>query len=127
MWNMLINSPMLNDFENAVKRLKEVLSLNKTDIIRDSAIKRFEICFDLAWKLMKLYAKISGLECNSPRSCFKTAFELKLIDYDEKWLEMLDDRNLTAHVYREQYADEVYSRLRGYLALFERLMFVLAQ
>lgn len=120
---MLISSPVLNDFENAVKRLREVLGLDKTGVTRDSAIKRFEICFDLAWKLMKLYAKISGLECNSPRSCFKTAFGLKLIDYDEKWLKMLDDRNLTAHVYKEKYADEVYSRLQEHLALFEKLAF----
>lgn len=32
-------------------------------VIVDSAIKRFEICFDLAWKSIKYSAKKQGTEC----------------------------------------------------------------
>jgi len=102
--------------------LEESLSLEKTDIVRDSAIKRFELCFDLAWKSIKFYAKKEGIECYSPRECIKTGFQLRLIDYDENWLMMIDDRNLTAHVYREEYAEQVYGRLFVYLELFKRLL-----
>lgn len=113
---------VLKDFKKITKRLEEVLHLKKTDVIRDSAIKRFELCFDLAWKTIKWYAKNQGVECYSPRSCIKTAFQLKLINYDEKWLKMIDDRNLTAHLYKEEYADQVYSRLSDYLELFKKLL-----
>jgi hypothetical protein len=51
---------ILNDFKNAISRLEEVLKLEKTDIVRDSAIKRFELSFDLAWKAIKSYAKMEG-------------------------------------------------------------------
>jgi len=44
-----------------------------------------------------------------------------LIDYDEKWLKIIDDRNLSAHLYKEEYADQVYSRLNDYLKLFKKL------
>ncbi|MEW5692387.1 MAG: HI0074 family nucleotidyltransferase substrate-binding subunit [Candidatus Hydrogenedentota bacterium] len=113
--------PVLGDFVKSIERLKEVLLLVKTPVIRDSAIKRFEICFDLAWKSIKSYAKKEGIECNSPRSAFKTAFELKLIDYDERWLEMIDDRNLTAHIYKEEYAEAIFLKLNEYTDMFNML------
>jgi len=119
---MLNESPILEDFKKSIERLEEVLSLEKTNINRDSAIKRFELCFGLCWKVIKNYAAKEGVECNSPRSCFKTAFQLNLISYDEKWMEMIEDRNLTTHIYKEQYANEVYSRLPDYLELFKGLL-----
>ena len=110
----ILNDPLLEDFKKAVLKLEEVLNLEKTEVIRDSAIKRFELCFDLAWKCIKSYARKEGVECFSPRSCLKTAFQLKLIKYDDVWLRMLDDCNLTVHIYKEKYAEEVYSILQKY-------------
>lgn len=118
----ILNNPLLEDFEKAVLKLQEVLKLEKTEVVRDSAIKRFEICFDLTWKCIKVYAKKEGVDCFSPRACFKVAFQIKLIDYDETWLKMLDDRNLTTHIYKEEFAEEVYSRLLGYVGYFGKLM-----
>ena len=113
--------PLLEDFQRSQARLKEVLSLEKTEIIRDSAIKRFELCFDLAWKCLQAHARAEGLDCYSPRSCLKTAFQLNLIDYDENWLKMLDDRNLAVHTYKEKYAVEIYGRLPLYADMLGRL------
>jgi nucleotidyltransferase substrate binding protein (TIGR01987 family) len=114
--------PVNKAFSKAIIRLEEVLKLDKTDITRDSAIKRFEICFDLAWKSIENYARNEGVECNSPRMCFKTAFKLNLIDYDEKWLKSIEDRNTTSHLYNEKLADQVYQRLPEYKALFKSLL-----
>jgi len=111
----------LNDFKKAVDRLEEVLALKKDEITRDSAIMRFQLCFDLAWKAIKVYAKKEGIECFSPKSCFKTAFQLGLVDYDEKWLAMIEDRNLIVHTYAQETADEVFSRLKDYLGLLNNL------
>lgn len=41
-------------FMRALYRLGEILQENKTDIVRDSGIKRFEIIFDLARKRLIL-------------------------------------------------------------------------
>lgn len=118
---MFNNFPVREDFQKAITRLEEVLKLKKTDVVRDSGIKRFELCFDLAWKVIKFYAQREGKECFSPRDCFKTAFQLHLIEYDEMWLKVIDDRNLTTHLYKEEYADKVYERLPQYLELFKKL------
>lgn len=112
---------LIADFKKSIDRLSEVLKLSKDAIRRDSAIKRFEICFDLAWKSIKIIAKKQGVECNSPRSCVKTAWRLKMIDYDEQWIDMLEDRNLTTHLYDETHADKVYAKLKNYLVLFKGL------
>lgn len=122
-----MSSPVLEDFKRIIDRLNEVLLLEKTTITRDSAIKRFELCFDLAWKSIKVYAGKEGLECISPRACFKIAFQLGLIEHDEKWLKMIDDRNLSIHLYKEEHADQVFSRLSEYLELFKKLLAKLQQ
>lgn len=121
MSNMLTDFHLLEDFKKTITKLEEAISLEKTEIVRDSAIKRFELCFDLAWKCIKFFARKEGIECNSPRSCLKVAFQLNLISYDENWLKMLDDRNLTVHIYKEKYAEEVYSRLSLYAGLLKEL------
>ncbi len=77
------------DFQKAVERLKEVLQLEKDDVTRDSAIKRFEIAYELAWKLLKVLLAEEGIICNSPRSCFKEAFSAGIIEYDNRWLLMI--------------------------------------
>lgn len=117
-----MSSPIFVDLKEATERLSEVLDLVKTEVVRDSAIKRFEICFDLAWKAIKNHAKQHGLEGYSPRECFKVGYQLKLIDYEEGWLRMINDRNTTVHLYTQELAEEVYSRLPRHLELFKKLV-----
>jgi nucleotidyltransferase substrate binding protein (TIGR01987 family) len=113
--------PLVGDFRRAILRFEEVLKLEKNDVVRDSAIKRFELCFDLAWKCIQAHARREGLECHSPRSCLKTAVQLGLIEHDETWLKMLEDRNLAVHIYKQKFADEIYGRLSSYKKLLANL------
>ena len=115
------NNLIFQDFQKAIKKLKEVLELEKTEITRDSALKRFELCFDLAWKNIKTLAKQEGIECYSPRECFKAGFQIKLIQNPQKWIEMIEDRNKIVHIYKEEYADQVYEKLKNYLEMFKEL------
>jgi nucleotidyltransferase substrate binding protein (TIGR01987 family) len=122
MLNTLNNSPVFDDFKKAIMRIEEALKLKKTTVTRDSAIKRFELCFDLAWKVVKIYSKSQGMECYSPRDCFKTAFQLGLIEHNKNWIEMIESRNRAVHIYKEEFADEIYSKLSVYLNLFNGLV-----
>ena len=112
----------LDDFKKALRKLEEVLALPKNEITRDSAIMRFCFLYDLAWKTIKDYLRIQGIECYSPRECIKSAFQVKLIDYNTLWLSMIDDRNNISHIYSESDANKVYSRLSDYLKLHMQLM-----
>ncbi len=60
--------------EQATKRLDEALSRPKDEFIRDAAIQRFELTFGLAWKVLKGYLEIQGLEARSPRMAIRWAF-----------------------------------------------------
>ncbi|MGM0569012.1 MAG: HI0074 family nucleotidyltransferase substrate-binding subunit, partial [Elusimicrobiota bacterium] len=111
----------VEQFEKAVSKLEQALKEPKNDFIRDSAIKRFEICYELSWKLIKWHLKEKGIISISPRDCFKEAYRQKLIDYNNKWLDMIEDRNLTSHIYNEKTAEEIYGKLKEYLELYKKL------
>ena len=100
------------DFEKAVARLDEALALSKDPIVRDSAIQRFEISFELCWKFLKAYLEEEhNASCTSPRTCFRSAFRHGVIDNDPFWIDVTVLRNYRVHTYNEQLADYVYSRL----------------
>ena len=110
------------DFQNALKRFEEILNEPKSDIVRDSAIKRFELLFDLSWKTLKaLLEEKHGITCASPRNCFREAFRVGIIDYEEGWLELISVRNSTAHIYKEALAENIYKALPQKLPLFQKL------
>jgi len=100
------------DFARAVTRLDEALARPKDPIVRDSAIQRFEISFELCWKFLKAYLEEQhNAVCTSPRTCFRSAFRHGVIDNDPFWIDLTVLRNYTVHTYNEQLADYVYSRL----------------
>lgn len=119
---------LLGQYRQAVERLAEVLALEKSAVIRDSALQRFEFTYDLSWKLLKAYLEERlKVRCASPKACFREAYLQGLIEYEEAWLTMSDDRNRVAHLYSESVADEVYGHLSGYQELLQALLARLAQ
>lgn len=117
----------LQSFQKVLEKLEEILNQEKNEIIRDSAIMRFQFCYDLAWKVIKTYLRTQGIECFSPRECFKNAFQVGLIENDELWLSMIEDRNSITHIYAEDMAEKVYSHLSDYLKLWKKLSGKLAE
>ena len=115
-------SSLKENYTKALARFSEILKEPKSDIVRDSAIKRFEIVFDLGWKTLKAFLEENhNSNCVSPQSCYREAFRVGIIDYDNAWLEMAKLRNLTVHTYNEQLSDTIYSRLTGMLQKFQQL------
>lgn len=112
---------LLNSFKNSVERLDEILKDEKTVKNRDSAIKRFEFTIELAWKCIQKFLRDQEIICRSPKECLKEAFKLELIEDDARWIVMFEDRNLTVHTYDEETAERVFSRLPGYLEIFQKL------
>jgi nucleotidyltransferase substrate binding protein (TIGR01987 family) len=111
--------------QKALKTLKNILKYPYSEITRDASIQRFEYCFEIIWKTVKLYLEYyEGIICNSPKSCFRELFSTGLIDENKtiKLLEMTDDRNLTSHTYDEELAKELYNKLRQYYKLMEEIL-----
>lgn len=105
------------DLRAALARLGEALDRPKDDIVRDAAIQRFEFTFELFWKALKVRAESDGLRAVSPREALRAAWQLRLLDEDERVFLMLEDRNRTSHLYNAVMAEDVFSRIPGYHAL----------
>ena len=87
-----------------------------------ATIQRFEFCFELAWKLMKVVLEYEGSEVNSPRSTIREAWKQGLIADAEAWLDMMEKRNLSAHTYDEHSAWGIYRVVKErYIALLTAL------
>lgn len=113
---------LIKQFEKALGRLQEALVLPKTDIVRDSAIQRFEFTLDLSWKTLKAFLEDKkGIVCASPKECFREAYRQKVIDYDDAWIKLVDMRNETVHTYKEELAEEIFAQLPSALKHFEFL------
>ena len=114
-----------DNFTNAVKQLKNgiIMFSNENDLLRDGLIQRFEFTFELAWKTLKVCFEDEGLQgINSPKSVLREAFSTGLIDNDKLWLEILNDRNSTSHIYSESLANEICNKIiEKYADAFEKL------
>jgi nucleotidyltransferase substrate binding protein (TIGR01987 family) len=109
-------------FERALLRLEEGLEKPEDAIVRDACVQRFEFTFEMAWRAVQAFAMAEGLDCVSPRECFRTGFRLGLIENDPLWMAMVEDRNRTSHMYDEDVAREIYGALSGYARLFRTLL-----
>jgi nucleotidyltransferase substrate binding protein (TIGR01987 family) len=103
-----------SDFKNALERLKEALSedVSKGSIIIDGTIQRFEFTFELAWKLAKSILNYNGIEVETARLVIKEAFKADLINDGDGWIDMLEDRNKTSHIYDEKQALKIYEKIK---------------
>ncbi len=111
-------------FTNSLAALEEVRQRDLTDsFVMSGAGAKFNITFDLAWKVMKDiviedYAVVDFPK-GSPREVLRKAFEFELIS-DDGWLDMLRDRNNLTHDYDGTVVKEICKKLlESYLELFE--------
>lgn len=108
---------------------KEVFSDQDESIrsIRDSMIQRFEFSIDLIWKYLKEYltsVERMSLEIKTPRSIFRSLCNAKILSEKETEfaIEMVDNRNRTSHIYKEEMAEEIASQIPEYHLFMSSVM-----
>lgn len=89
------------------------------ELLQEGLIQRFEYTHELAWKVMKDYAEYQGYtDVRGSRDAIRKALEMNLID-DKRWMETIEDRNLTVHNYDNEIALEIYNNIMNvYAPLF---------
>lgn len=104
------------DLGEAIERLEEMVNepKNRVSYVRDAAIQRFEFSIELFWKVLKKMCEEQGVITNSPKSTLQAAYSIKLIEEEDVWLDMMEDRNLTSHAYKQTMAKEIYSHIPEY-------------
>jgi nucleotidyltransferase substrate binding protein (TIGR01987 family) len=112
------------NFRRALANLRRSLQAPVTEP-RDLSgiIKDFEMTYELSWKSLKKMLKREGHETLGAKDVFSKSYQLGYLSDESVWLKMIEDRNLTSHVYDEAQASVIVSRIRGaYLAAFEALV-----
>ncbi len=115
------------NLKKAYTKLKEVSDIydGNNDIIRDSLIQRFKFTYELTHKTLKEFMKYLGvtLENSFPRTIFKKAYVNNLISDDKVWINLLEDRNSTSHIYNENMAEEIADRIKNqYVSAIKELI-----
>ena len=89
------------------------------ELLQEGLIQRFEYTHELAWKVMKDYAEYQGYtDIRGSRAAIRKALEMDLID-DKRWMDTIEDRNLTVHNYDNEIASEIYENIMNvYAPLF---------
>ena len=117
-----------NNYRKALVKLAQAVELLSGQVNREEAvdelmqeglIQRFEYTHELAWKVMKDYAEYQGYtDVRGSRDAIRKALEMGLID-DRRWMETIEDRNLTVHNYDNEIASEIYGHImKIYYPLF---------
>lgn len=109
------------DFTAIMENWEKSLAAPKTEFTRDSAILRFELTFEVAWKLLQILVREQGYEANSPRQAFQHAFSIGWITDEVAWDEILRARNNAIRIYREADAEILYGELKRFYAAFADL------
>lgn len=115
-----------SNYQKALSRLHEGLdeaNKSKSLTVRDGVIQRFEFTSELAWKTVREYLlTLEVININSPKPVMQEAFNNGLIHDEQGWLQILQDRNSTAHIYDEEDAEAVFNRIKTvHIRLFDAL------
>ncbi len=108
------------------KAMGKPIGEDRTEI--DSCVLRFNCAIEVAWKTLKVVLlEKYKIEVKSPRSVVEAAFQQDLIDGEEVWLAMLDDRNEAAHLYDQEVGDRVYEHIVDYFPVLWKTMLMLKE
>ena len=102
----------LDQFTKALERLREGIRAAVDELDRDGVIQRFEFCFELLWKTLKICLEDKGLEARSPKDSLKAAFGQGWITDEDAFLDMLEDRNKTSHIYSREESQAIFDRIK---------------
>jgi len=101
------------NYEKAYLLLERNLNIAEpSEVERAGIIQFFEMAFELAWKLMKDYLEEEGFVVNSPKEAIKQAFQSDIIEDGHTWIDALNDRKLTTHIYEEETAVIVTEKIK---------------
>lgn len=94
-------------------------------IYRMGIIGQFNLTFELSWKALRESLLIHGVtkaSTGSPREILKAGYEFHFLDDEKIWLDMLQRRNQSIHIYDEDIAAELINLIFDkYIAAFVNL------
>lgn len=118
----------LDNYTKAFVVLENAHTLGKerelTELERMGLIQSFELAFELAWNLMKDYLQYQGIvDIMGSRDAIRNAFKYGIIENGETWMDMIERRNETSHIYDEEVAIKVAAHVSdSYVCEMKKLL-----
>ena len=111
------------NFSKSLLLMEKSLEIEHPSVTENAGIIQFyEMTFELGWKCLKDYFNEQGLDVKYPREVIKTGIEKEVLKDGKEWMQALNDRNLTSHLYDEQAAMQAVISIREiYKPLFDEL------
>ncbi|GAG95696.1 unnamed protein product, partial [marine sediment metagenome] len=63
-------------------------------------------------KALKIYLEHQGIIVKTPRDSFVEAFRINLFDDEKIFLDMMEDRNSTSHIYDKETSKKIFNRIK---------------
>jgi nucleotidyltransferase substrate binding protein (TIGR01987 family) len=114
-------SNALDRFISSIEREDEIKNEGFGDIYLDLTVKRFEFTYEMSWKALKRYLDFVGMDVKNPRATFKEAYLQEIIDEENIWLDMIEQRNLSSHIYDEYEISDIVNKVELYKNAFIKL------
>ncbi|UCB57671.1 MAG: nucleotidyltransferase substrate binding protein [Candidatus Omnitrophota bacterium] len=113
----------LKKLQDAFIKLKEGVKSAKEELEKDGVIQRFEFTFELLWKTLKIFLRENGITVKTPKESLKEAFRIGWIKEEDVFLNMLEDRNKTTHIYDKETTEKIFERIKkDYLSAIEKIL-----
>jgi len=115
------------NYKKALVQLKEAVELKAqrplSKLEKQGVIQAFKFTHELAWNVLKDFLEDQGNQTiKGSKDATREAFKVSLIADGERWMAMIQSRNLTSHTYDEQTAEYlVASIISEYFPLFATL------
>ena len=112
------------NLKKALRQLQKFIDKGElTELEQQGLVKAFEYTYELAWNTLKDFLEYQGqTDLYGSRDVIRQAFSLQLIEDGDGWMDMLQSRNKTPHVYNEETAQEICRAVQNiYYPLFRRL------
>lgn len=112
------------NFQSALNQLKDgVDTFNSRDLSlleKQGLIQAFEFTHELAWNVLKDYFAYQGnFNIKGSRDASREGFKYALVNDGNLWMQMIETRNLTSHIYDKQTAEDIVQTIvQSYFAEF---------
>lgn len=107
----------LQNYQKALASMRKAVELASlrelSDLEKQGLIQSFEFTFELAWNVMKDYLEEQGIPgIIGSKNAVRQAFSQGLITDGQIWMDMIQDRNLAAHSYDEDTANNINHKIK---------------
>lgn len=103
------------NFASALANLEDAPNQDlSNDFVQSGLINKFNLQFELSWKLLKRLLEYEGATLaasGSPRAILKEAYRFYDFIDEAAWLDMLRDRNTNVHIYDNKLAQDLIQRI----------------